>query len=387
MNITLFPPTSVYETGRRDNQEDSIFPALGEATCKDRVFVLCDGMGGHEHGEVASQTVCDTIPQYLQNHWPEDGRVSDQLVKDAIEAAYRALDGKDDGAAKRMGTTLTLVILHNGGCTAAHIGDSRIYHLRTAEGKVLYRSRDHSLVFDLYQAGEITFEEMSTSKQKNIITKAMQPGTDHRCKPDIVHIGDLRDGDYIYMCSDGMLEHMDDDELADILCSTGSDDEKSKKLIRATKDNSDNHSAHLIHIQQVTKVEGEKVADDEATTRVNALNILPTVINAIEVEEQATTPMPKEKNPTMPMPHGKNWLWMVVAALTLVAILAVYILVSGNQGKAKDNNGANDNSQQAPTIHTITHDPQPGAETGKNEKQSQTWNNNLSPNKTKEPTN
>ncbi len=355
MNITLFPPQAIYETGKRDNQEDSIFPAIGKATDKARIFVLCDGMGGHEHGEVASQTVCETIPRFLSEHWPEDDRVSDQLVTDAIEAAYKALDGKDDGAAKRMGTTLTLVILHANGCTAAHIGDSRIYHIRTAEKRLLYRSRDHSLVFDLFQAGEISFEEMSTSKQKNIITKAMQPGIDNRCRPDITHIGDLRDGDYIYMCSDGMLERMDDSVLTEILCSADSDDDKRKKLIKETKDNSDNHSAFLIHIQKATKESGETVADDEAATRANALNILPAVIDAIEVSQPSVVKKPEHTNAAAPASSQKNWLWMVAAAFALVMLLAFYILISGNKGK----NHNPDDTEKIQQIHPITHDNPP----------------------------
>ena len=358
MKITLFPPLSIHEKGNRDNQEDALYPALGQATADNHIFVLCDGMGGHEHGEVASQTVCETIPQYLSEHWPEDGKVSDQLIRDAIEAAFVALDGKDDGAAKRMGTTLTLVILHDGGCTAAHIGDSRIYLIRTAERRMLYRSRDHSLVFDLYQAGEISYEEMRTSKQKNIITKAMQPGADHRCKPDIAHLGDLRDGDYIYMCSDGMLEQMDDAELTDLLCSAESDEAKRKRLIDATKGNSDNHSAHLIHIQWVIREEGETVASDVATTRANALNIKPNVIDAIEVSEQPTAIRPRkniQKKSAIPLPTNKNGLWMVLAAIVLVAILALYIVFSGKKGDGNDQSG--NDVQQTQPIHPITHNP------------------------------
>ena len=90
----------------------------------------------------------------------------------ALDAAYQKLDRADDMASKKMGTTLCLILFHRGGLTAMHIGDSRIYPLRPSARKLIYQSKDHSLVYDLYQAGEITYEEIATSPQKNIITRA-----------------------------------------------------------------------------------------------------------------------------------------------------------------------------------------------------------------------
>ena len=92
------------------------------------------------------------------------------------------------------------------------MGDSRIYHIRPDVG-VLYQSRDHSLVFDLFQAGEITYEQMATFPQKNIVTRAMTPGEDNRMRSDIIHITDIQPNDYFYMCSDGMMEKMTNNEL------------------------------------------------------------------------------------------------------------------------------------------------------------------------------
>ena len=204
MKIEIHPPLSIYELGQRANQEDNIYPQLGRATAADRLFIVCDGMGGHERGEVASSIVCQAIPQYFQQAGisPDKGLADDDL-RNAVEYAFQQLDRADDGAMKKMGTTLTLLYMHRCGVTCAHIGDSRIYHIRPQSsspsgrlgGAILYQSRDHSLVFDLYQAGEITFEEMATFPQKNIITRAMQPGEENRMRPDIVHITDVQPGD------------------------------------------------------------------------------------------------------------------------------------------------------------------------------------------------
>ena len=332
MKIKIYPPQTIYETGKRDNQEDAISPALGNAAADEHVFVLCDGMGGHEHGEVASQTVCSAIYDYIHRHWPDDNRVGDQLILDAIQTAYDALDAKDSDTGKKMGTTLTLVVLHEGGCTAAHIGDSRIYHLRTAEQRLLYRSRDHSLVADLYQAGEISYEEMATSPQKNIITKAMQPGEDNRVRPDIVHIGNLRAGDYLYLCSDGMMEQMDDTELTRLLCAKESDADKRQRLIKETAGNSDNHSAHLIQIREVEMDEDEAVVDDEGTVRCNFLNIRPAIAEA-EVVETSPQMEDRTKKP-LPVQKGKKDRMWVLLPLAVILALILYAWLS--MGSDKD---------------------------------------------------
>lgn len=274
MKIEIYQPQAIWELGQRDNQEDSIFPAFGKATDDDRLFILCDGMGGHEHGEVASQTVCkamsDTILSLSKQSFTDDD------LLDALQTAYRQLDCLDNSHLRKMGTTLCLLYFHQGGLTAAHIGDSRIYHIRPKENRILYQSRDHSLVYDLYQAGEISYEEMRTSPQKNIITRAIQPGEENRVRPAIVHIADIQPGDYFYICSDGMLEQMSNDELCRLLSADGSDEKKRKQLVVATSDNKDNHSAYLIHIKDVVREVGDDLLlDDEQTSKGNALNIRP----------------------------------------------------------------------------------------------------------------
>ena len=142
MKIELYPPLSIQEIGQRPNQEDSV------AEWSNRLFVLCDGMGGHEKGEVASQTVCQSLVKWFEANIKDDSFTDNQL-REAIEYAYQQLDQYADGSPKQMGTTLTLLYISNNGITAAHMGDSRIYHIRPGVG-VLYQSRDHSLAFDLF---------------------------------------------------------------------------------------------------------------------------------------------------------------------------------------------------------------------------------------------
>lgn len=320
MKIEIYQPQAIWELGQRDNQEDSIFPMFDKATDDDRLFILCDGMGGHEHGEVASQTVCKAMSNAILN-LSKPSFTDDDLLY-ALQAAYRQLDSLDNSHLKKMGTTLCLLYFHSGGLTAAHIGDSRIYHVRPKENRILYQSRDHSLVYDLYQAGEISYEEMRTSLQKNIITRAIQPGEENRVRPAIVHIADIQPGDYFYICSDGMLEQMSNDELCCLLSADGSDEKKHMQLVAATSDNKDNHSAYLIHIKKVVREAGDDLLlDDEQTSKDNALNIRPQ--SQIDDVSIVSRPTPKPQAEVRKSPKR---------GYTLYVLLAVCIILVGGLG-------------------------------------------------------
>lgn len=251
---------SLWEMGKRSNQEDSIYPLLnGREYVSSDLYILCDGMGGHDCGEVASQNTCVAMSEYVLSHPREDGYFDEEDFNAALDAAYDRLDSLDNPQSeKKMGTTLTFLKFHRGGAFIAHIGDSRIYHIRPSEKKILHVTRDHSLVNDLITLGELTPEEARTSKQKNIITRAIQPNQERRAKADCLNITDVREGDYFYMCSDGMLEVSEDDEIRNVICMHRKTDAQKLAILRnVTKDNKDNHSAHLIRI---TSVQGESTA-------------------------------------------------------------------------------------------------------------------------------
>lgn len=138
--IYTLKPLAIYELGQRTNQEDSIFPHYGKATEHDRTFLVCDGMGGHDSGEIASQTVCDIMGNYILKHTLTGSSFTDEQFDQALNAAYDELDTKDNGAVKKMGTTMTFLNFHDNGCLLAHIGDSRIYHIRPSEKKILFKN-------------------------------------------------------------------------------------------------------------------------------------------------------------------------------------------------------------------------------------------------------
>ena len=330
MRIKIYQPLAIYELGKRANQEDSIYPIEGKATENDRLFLLCDGMGGHEHGEVASQSICKSLSSFLLQHAVVSEGLEDKLLSDALAYAYEELDKLAiAGDSRQMGTTLTLLYFHSNGCTTAHIGDSRIYHLRPSSHTILYKSRDHSLVYDLYQAGELTYEEMKTFPQKNVITRAMIAGDRNHPKPDVIHISDIQPGDYFYICSDGMLEQMEDEELLDVFVANVRDEEKRQMLISGTSDNKDNHSAYIVHIKEVSHDEADvSLVNEEPTAKCNALNIKPDVEKLtaspdVEVVKPAGTPPPVPDSVIVEMENRQKRKKLLFVAFMAIVVLAV----------------------------------------------------------------
>lgn len=271
---------NIWQLGQRSNQEDSIFPEYGKASATDRLFILCDGMGGHSSGEVASQTVCSAMSSSVFKRCPDaEGAFTTADFEAVLNETYNVLDTKDDGAGKKMGTTLTFLKFHAGGTLIAHIGDSRVYHIRPGktaeETRILFQTEDHSLVNDLIKVGELTPEEAKYSTQKNVITRAMQPNMERRSRADIHNIEDIRPGDYFMMCSDGILEQLEDENIEYIFSDkAGNAKKKVEMLEKVTEHNRDNHSAILVHVTEVlpsvAELEKSPAASPEKVERAAA---------------------------------------------------------------------------------------------------------------------
>lgn len=316
MKITILQPQVIQELGNRSNQEDSVFPKQDEAAENDRLFVLCDGMGGHENGEVASQLVCDVLPEYIRAHW-NGGCFPDGLLQDALNEVNSRINEYPSESIRKMGTTLTFLCIHQGGVLMAHIGDSRIYHIRPSEHLIIYKSRDHSLAYDLYMAGEIKYEELATYK-KNVITRAIMPGQEKPYKADIAHTTDVKPGDYFLLCSDGLLENMSDEELINLLCSDLGNDQKREHLIEKSKDNKDNHSAILVQISEVAKTEEESYINDETTNRSNA------IVFEKKISEFGSNKLSSILSQSPQKPLYKILLWILAVIVLLILIITFY---------------------------------------------------------------
>lgn len=272
MKISIRKPLCFSEIGKKDNQEDFLWPSPDAVGTENRIFLMCDGVGGQDSGEVASQTAATALGTYLTAHPSADGMVTKAMFEEALANAYDELDKVDTGSARKMGTTMTCVVLHRGGALVAHIGDSRIYHVRPSlaiDGRtgIIYQSTDHSLVNDLLRVGEITEEEAKDFPQKNVITRAMQPNLERRYKADIYNLDDVQDGDYFFLCCDGVLEQLTNDKLGDILSDKKLDDQGKLDAIFSICDGKtrDNYTCWLIPIDKVEREASDatSVGEDE----------------------------------------------------------------------------------------------------------------------------
>lgn len=284
--IEIRKPLSFSEIGQKDNQEDYLYPAVADS--RSRVFLLCDGMGGHEKGEVASKTAADAMGDYLSSC----GEVNEEEIQNALTRAYDALDRIEcTEGKKKPGTTMTCLCIESDYCMAAHIGDSRIYQIRPSlfndadgHGGIVYQSTDHSLVNDLLKIGEITEEEAKNYKHKNIITKAMQPQLQIRHKGEVKRLNDVKAGDYFFLCSDGVLEHLTNVGLCRILSDKSmSDSEKLESIKSACGDTTrDNHSCWLIPVENIITAKKERTGNEMAR-KETMWTYLPYVVIGIAV--------------------------------------------------------------------------------------------------------
>ena len=251
-SFLIAQPQGFSLVGQRGNQEDALFPPLGEATPAQRVFMVCDGMGGHEHGEVASRCVAETVGTLTAAVGECAVEAMRHTFEAALDEAYRRLDALDthaDGRGRTMGTTLTFLAFCTDGVLVAHIGDSRVYQFRPGQG-VVFQTRDHSLVEDLIAAGELTPEEARTHPRHNIITRAVQPHQESPARATFKVLTDVRRGDLFFLCSDGVMEQVENATLAQILLADAPLEQRMQMLVEECRhrETRDNHTGYLLEV-------------------------------------------------------------------------------------------------------------------------------------------
>lgn len=241
--------------GRKDNQEDRLYPPLTAevSTAEGSLFIVCDGVGGRACGEVASDTVCQAFGQFFTEHSVTDEELTEDRFREALSYAYDRLDQvAQERQAEEMATTLVLACFHSGGCFIAHIGDSRAYLIRPSDTyRVKFFTSDHSFAQLLRQQGADE-EEIVRHPMRHAITRAMRPlQGGERCEADQINLKEeLQEGDYIFLCSDGVLEKVNDVTLADVLGTDKTDEEKMRQIERLCEGSYDNYSAWLIPIKR-----------------------------------------------------------------------------------------------------------------------------------------
>lgn len=216
---------SITDIGRkRSANEDSVFASLEPIGLLPNLFIVADGMGGHNAGEVASSFCVDFFVNRLleiKSGTPVD------IIKKAIESTNKELLHRANSSSEfmGMGTTFVVATIIDNTLYVANVGDSRLYTI----GSVLKQiTEDHSLVEIMVKTGEIDKEEAKTHPKKNIITRAL--GANHEVYADFFEVS-LEDISYILMCTDGLTNMVDDNEIMDIISNLDNVEKAAQTLI------------------------------------------------------------------------------------------------------------------------------------------------------------
>jgi serine/threonine protein phosphatase PrpC len=239
----------------RDHNEDSHFidPELG-------IFLVCDGMGGHAAGEVASALAVQTIrerwgsdaTQAIADRWlgggtPEARRALMSAIDDGVKAAHEAIlqEAQRDRSKGGMGTTLVGAMNIGGDFVFAHCGDSRAYLVR--DGIAMQLTEDHTLLARLLAAGVDVDVEGDGSRFKSMLTNALGIGDEVKVASFVVPIAD---GDRFLLCSDGITEYVQEAEIGEVLCKMPSPARAAQKLVELAleRGGGDNATALVVRV-------------------------------------------------------------------------------------------------------------------------------------------
>ncbi len=221
--MTAFGKTDI---GRnRTINQDSIYCSEEPIGKLPNLYIVADGMGGHNAGDYASRYAIETIVEYIGNCDYENPIT---VLKYAIKRANERLlqDASTRQELRGMGTTVVVAVIAGYHLYVANIGDSRLY--RISQQGISQITLDHSLVEELIRSGDINRENVRSHPTKNIITKAV--GVEKDIYPDFFEL-DLDPEDKILLCSDGLSNMLEDDEIEDIINEENSLEDAVNRLI------------------------------------------------------------------------------------------------------------------------------------------------------------
>lgn len=220
---------------------------------KGALFVVCDGMGGHAAGEVASEMAVGTL---LDSYYAGNDADIITAVANAIKKANQAIFryAGEHPEMKGMGTTCVALVVHGGRAYFVNIGDSRGYLVRN--GVMRQITLDHSWVAEQVRAGLLTEDQARTHAHRNVITRSV--GTQPNVSADLF-IETLRDGDRVLLCSDGLHGYVEEEFIEREMATHNEPEIGAQHLIDMANENGgpDNITALVVHLQEVPEVTGE----------------------------------------------------------------------------------------------------------------------------------
>ncbi len=224
--------------GRSQNQDYCAFREKSPFTC----WVVADGLGGHKGGEVASCIATETILDEFEKN-PE---ISAEALVRYIKYAQDSIISKQEEEPKlfSMRTTVVILIADSKNAIWSHIGDSRLYHF--SNGQIIFQTKDHSVPQAMFDAGDITYNEIRHHEDRNRLLRSL--GHEGNLRPaveKIVH--PVRSGDAFLLCTDGFWEYVTEIEMVADLVKSGSPDEwlywMASRITARAEEKCDNYTA------------------------------------------------------------------------------------------------------------------------------------------------
>jgi protein phosphatase len=299
----------------------------------DGLYAVADGVGGHQAGEVASETSVETLADAFREPTTE-GLVA--AIKDANEAVWRL--AQDNAEKRGMGTTITaLALVQEDGeehLAIVNVGDSRAYLFQN--GELVQISEDHSLVEELVRKGQLTHEEAQVHPQRSIITRAL--GMEPEIEVDYWQLVPYR-GDRILLCSDGLTNEVSDDRIASTLRQIRDPQEAARDLVRQAKDHGGNDNITVVVVDVVdddgrSEAASAALQDDAPASQTSVGAPAPAAADAVDLESsdsgsaRAAMAAPERSHELTPAePSPRRFTWRVAAFLAALGlVVAVGIL-------------------------------------------------------------
>ncbi len=228
---------------KRSMNQDCLYCSENPVGSFQNLFIVADGMGGHRAGDHASRLCIDSMVSSIER---SENKTPVTLFEEAVAYANQTVyqEAQEKQEYEGMGTTMVAGTLQGNTLYVANIGDSRLYLLREELTQI---TRDHSLVEEMVEIGNITEREARVHPQKNIITRAL--GIDENVQADFFEI-QVQDSDIILLCSDGLTNMVEDEEIEYIIRHSNTLEEAGNALIKKANENggNDNITAVLVEV-------------------------------------------------------------------------------------------------------------------------------------------
>jgi serine/threonine protein phosphatase PrpC/flagellar basal body-associated protein FliL len=300
----------------RDHNEDWVTiedPGDPAMKRKGRLFIVADGMGGYQAGEVASRIAGETV---RREYYADPSDDPTARLRNAVQAANREVYGSAQSSTSQtgMGTTVVVTALIDNKAYIASVGDSRAYVVH--QGVLSQITQDHSFVGEQIRAGILTKEQARVHPQRNVITRAL--GSQATVQVD-TFVGELAEGDVLVMCTDGLTGHVPEDRIRDVVTQLPPD-QAITQLIQMAKDDggTDNITTIVLRV-------GPPPFDGDITAPLTGSQDEPTTVMMPQPQAKATLAQPAAPSRRK---GGAGVVWLIIGVLIALMVVGAVGVVA-----------------------------------------------------------